>query len=279
MKKSAVKNKKRSALVRVYLFGALAALLLVFSLLAPFLAPNDPYATNADAIKLPPSAEYPFGTDFLGRCVCSRVFMGARTTIFASLALVAVSFVFGTALGLVSGYYGGALDSLIMRLTDMLLAFPQMVLAIAVAGILNGGLLGALIALGVTGWTLYARLARSHALRLKNESFVLAARLSGCGDLAILLRHILPNMLGSLLVSAAMQIGTTMIGVAGLSFLGLGVVPPHAEWGSMINEARAYVQLAPWTVLAPALCMVAAVMLFNYLGDSLRDLAEEGGWR
>lgn len=271
-------QKRRRALKRrALLFLILALLLMAVSLLAPYLAPNDPNATNSDALRAAPSAQYPFGTDKLGRCVLSRVLMGARTSIFSAVALVVASFLIGTALGVLCGYYGGVLDSLVMRLADILLAVPQMVLAIAVAGVLGGGLLNAMLALGVTSWTLYARLARSRTMALKAEPFLAAAKLSGCSDLRILARHILPNIVGPLVVNAATQLGTTMIGIAGLSFLGLGVVPPNAEWGSMINEARSYIQLAPWAALAPAGATVLTVMIFNYLGDAVRDLADGSG--
>lgn len=271
------KRSARALKTRVLVLLILALLLMAVSLLAPYLAPNDPNATNSAAMSAPPSAQYPFGTDKLGRCVLSRVLMGARTSIFSAVALVAASFLAGTALGVLCGYYGGVLDNLVMRLADILLAVPQMVLAIAVAGVLGGGLRNAMLALGVTSWTLYARLARSHTMALKAEPFIAAAKLSGCGDLHILVRHILPNIVGPLVVNAATQLGTTMIGIAGLSFLGLGVVPPNAEWGSMINEARSYIQLAPWAVLAPAGATVVTVMIFNYLGDAVRDLADGSG--
>jgi len=205
------------------------------------------------------------------------VLAGAPTSIFSSLALVFVSFAVGSALGILCGYYGGVLDSLVMRGADVLLAFPQMVLAIAVTGILGGSLLNAMFALGLTGWTLYARLARSHTLALKNEPFVAACRLSGCSDLRLLTRHIFPNIAGPLLVNATTQIGTTMIGLAGLSFLGLGVTPPQAEWGSMISEARGALQLAPWAALAPSAAMIVTVMVFNELGDLARDWADRSG--
>ena len=151
-----------------------------------------------------------------------------------------------------------------------------MVLAIAVAGVLGGGLVNAMIALGITSWTLYARLARSSVLKLKKEPFLAAAKFSGSGSGRILFRHILPNIAGPLLLSAATQIGTMMIGIAGLSFLGVGVIPPQAEWGSMINEARAYMQLAPWAVMAPAAAVVITIIVFNCLGDAVRDLADVG---
>lgn len=265
---------KKSLQRKFWLFFGLAALLVVFALAAPYVTPNDPNATNAAIRGMGPMPGYPLGTDLYGRCVLSRIMIGARTSIFSAVILVVISFVLGTLLGLLSGWFGGIVDTVIMRICDLLLAFPQMVLAIAVAGVLGGSLVNAMIALGITGWTLYARLARAHTLAIKKEPFVIAARLNGCSSLQILVRHILPNIVGPLVVNAATQLGTNMIGIAGLSFLGLGVVPPHAEWGSMINESRAYLQLAPWSVLAPAAAVILTVMVFNYLGDSVRDLMD-----
>ena len=259
---------------RLTVFLILAGLLVVFSLFAPMLTPNDPDATSALDMNRAPCAEYPFGTDRYGRCICSRVMMGARTSIFSAVTLVAVTFLFGTVLGMLAGWYGGAADTLIMRLADVLLAFPQMVLAIAVAGILGGGMFNAMLAMGITGWTLYARLARAQVLALKEEAYVNAARLSGCSDASIMFRTLLPNMLGPLVVNASTQIGSMMIGIAGLSFLGIGVQEPQAEWGSMINLSRAYIQLAPWAVLAPAFATIVTVMIFNYLGDCVRDVLD-----
>ena len=266
-----LQNRSRSVRLRTTVFLILAGLLVLLAIFAPALAPNDPNATSAADMNAAPSARFPFGTDRYGRCVCSRVLVGARTSIFSAVALVLITFVVGTLLGMLAGWYGGAVDALVMRLADVLLAFPQMVLAIAVAGLLGGGMGNAMLALGVTGWTLYARLARSQTLALKNEPYVSAARLSGCGAFSILFKTLLPGMLGPLTVSAATQLGTTMIGIAGLSFLGIGVTEPHAEWGSMISSSRAYLQLAPWAVLAPAAATVVTVMVFNLLGDAVRD--------
>lgn len=259
---------------RMYLMLGIAALLCIFAILAPYFTPNDPNMPHAEYMNAAPSKEFPLGADRYGRCVLSRIMIGARTSIFAAVALVLVTFVFGSILGMLSGYYGGILDTVIMRIADIFLAFPQMVLAIAVAGVLGGSLLNAMIALGISGWTQYARLARTHTMALKNEPFIIAAKMNGSSGLQIMLRHILPNMIGPLTVNAATQIGTNMIGIAGLSFLGLGVVPPKAEWGSMINESRAYLQLAPWSVLFPAIAVIVTVMVFNYLGDAVRDYSD-----
>ena len=227
-----------SILRRAIVFLILAGILVVISLLAPYICPNDPYATSSADMNRAPCAQFPLGTDRYGRCVCSRVLMGARTSIFSAVALVGITFLAGSVLGLLAGWYGGVADTLIMRLADVMLAFPQMVLAIAVAGILGGGMLNAMLAMGISGWTLYARLARAQALSLKEEPYVHAARLSGCSGWTIMTKTLLPNMLGPLLVTAATQIGVMMIGIAGLSFLGIGVIEPQAEWGIIINTSR-----------------------------------------
>ena len=268
-----IKARKR-AKIRLIVFLILAGLLVLFGIFAPLLTPNDPDATSSANMNKAPSAEFPLGTDRYGRCICSRVMMGARTSIFSAVALVGITFIFGTALGILAGYCGGFADTIVMRLADVLLAFPQMVLAIAVAGILGGGMFNAMLALGITGWTGYARLARAKVLSLKEEAYVNAARLSGCSAASIMSCTLLPNMLGPLVVNASTQIGSMMIGIAGLSFLGIGVMEPQAEWGSMISGMRAYIQLAPWAVLAPAFATILTVMIFNYLGDCVRDVLD-----
>lgn len=268
-------NSKREVLKHRFILLLIAAgILLVISLIAPFIVPNDPYGNDSSAIRSAPSHQYIMGTDSLGRCVYSRVLMGARTSICATLILVLVTFAFGTFVGLLCGYYGGVIDNIFMRLIDILLSIPQMVLAISVAGILGGSMINAMIALGFTSWILYARLAKSQTISIKQEEYIHAARLGGHSGIRIMLVHILPNIAGPLLVNATIQIGTMLVGFAGLSFLGLGVQVPQAEWGSMISESRAYIQLAPWAVLAPGGAVVLTTLLFNYLGDTARDLLE-----
>ena len=266
-----VKSRRKNAKQKLIVFLILAGLLVIVGILAPLLTPNDPNATSAADMNQAPSEKFPLGTDRYGRCVLSRVMMGARTSIFSAVALVVITFLVGTLLGMAAGWFGGAVDTAIMRLADVLLAFPQMVLAIAVAGILGGGMGNAMLAMGITGWTLYARLARAQVLAMKEEAYVSTARLSGCSALCILFKTLLPNMLGPMIVNASIQIGTMMVGIAGLSFLGIGVQEPQAEWGSMINASRAYIQLAPWAVLGPAVATIITVMVFNYLGDCVRD--------
>ncbi|MCR4673694.1 MAG: ABC transporter permease [Lachnospiraceae bacterium] len=266
-------NKEKLKLKIIYV-ATIAAMIVVLTLFAGFFAPNDPYATSAEGIRMAPSFSYPFGTDNLGRCVFSRVLYGGRTTIGMTFLLVAIAFVIGTFVGMICGYFGGWLDRFLMRIADVTLAFPQMVIAIAVAGILGGGLWGVLLALGITMWVSFARLARSHTYSLKSQPYISAAILSGKSDFYILTKHILPNILAPLLTNALTQIGVTMIGISGLSFLGIGVQAPMAEWGQMIAEARAYIQIAPWAVLFPALAIAITIIVFNYLGDLIMDYRE-----
>lgn len=270
------KQKKNAAKSRMILALLAASVVVLFAVAAPHLAPHLPNETHADAIRVAPCHEYPFGTDSLGRCVYSRVLAGAAFSIFPALFLVAISFGIGIVLGMLCGYYGGGIDAVVMRIADIFLAFPQMVLAIAVAGILGGGLGNALLALGITSWTLYARMARSEVLKRKELPYIAAARFSGCGNGRILWKYLFPEVFETLIVTAATQVGTAMMELAALSFLGIGVQAPQAEWGSMINEARGYLQLAPWAGLAPAAAMVVTVLVFQCLGEAVRAYHSRG---
>ena len=182
--------------------------------------------------------------------------------------------VIGTAIGMVCGYYGGILDSVVMRIADIFLAFPGMVFAIAVAGVTGGGILNAIIALACISWPKFARLSRSQVIMMKNMDYIAAARLAGSSTGAIMIRHILPNIIGSVLITAVLDIGTMIMELAGLSFLGLGATPPVAEWGSMMNNGRSMIQTAPWVILAPGAAIFITVVLFNLLGDTVRDVLD-----
>lgn len=271
-KLSKAQLKKLKMKRKAVIWGVIVTLVLVMSFLAPYFLPQDPLETNALMMRKAPSFQHPFGTDNLGRDVLSRLLAGARTSIFATIMLVIFSFIVGTSVGVVCGYYGGILDDLVMRFTDILLSVPQLVLAIAVAGMLGGSLMNTMIAIGITSWTSYARLARSHAMRIRQLPFINACRLTGTSDAAIIMSHVVPNLVGPMLVNATLEIGSTMLNIAGLSFLGLGVAPPTPEWGAMVSESRSYLQLAPWAVFAPALAILVTVMLFNYFGESVCDL-------
>lgn len=265
------KVKKNSTEVRLIFFLVLVMILLLITLFADKLVPYDPYAQDLGQAMLPPSALHWMGTDQYGRDMFSRVVIGAQTSIFSTLALVSVISVFGTIVGTLCGYYGGLLDSVVMRISDVCLAFPGLVFALAIAALLGGGVSNAVIALAVISWPKYARVARSQTLALKSSSFVSAARLSGCSSMQMILRHILPNSLGPILVTAMLDIGTMMMELAGLSFLGLGAQPPTAEWGNMMSGGRSMLQTYPWLVLSPGFAIFLTVVIFNLLGDTVRD--------
>ena len=252
----------------------LSALILITSLFSAQLAPYDPYATDPQLILKAPSAEHLLGTDNYGRDILSRILAGGKTSIFSALFIILAAGSLGSMIGLLSGYYRGRIDTVLMRFTDVFQAFPDIVLAIAVAGVLGGGLFNAVLALIVTTWTQYARIARSAAVTVKEETYIQAAQLSGCSDARILFGHILPNIAGPLIVTAVLHVSTMMMGLAGLSYLGIGVQIPAAEWGAMISEGQKYLQQAPWAALAPSAVMVAVMMVFNMFGDQLRDLLD-----
>ena len=256
---------------RLCIFLGLVILLMLVALFSEQLAPYDPYAQNLDEAMQPPSARHIMGTDRHGRDMFSRVLAGGKTSIYATLALVAAISVFGTVVGTLCGYYGGKVDSIVMRISDVCLAFPGLVFAMAVAALLGGGIGNAVLALAVISWPKYSRVARSQTLALKSSPFIHAARLSGNSSTRIILWHILPNILGPILVTAMLDIGTMMMELAGLSFLGLGAKPPMAEWGNMMSSGRSMLQMYPWIVLSPGIGIFLSVVLFNLLGDTVRD--------
>lgn len=253
------------------IFSILVAALLICSIIAPLLCPYDPYAQDLSKSLQPPSAEHWLGTDRYGRDLLSRVIIGSQTSIYSTLILVAFMTVVGTVLGILAGLYGGILDTIIMRISDIFLAFPGLVFALAVAGALGGGVQNAIIALAAVGWPKFARLARSQTLAQKKQQYMDAARLSGNGTFKIIIWHLLPNIIGPIIVTAVLDIGTSMMEIAGLSYLGLGAMPPVAEWGSMMSGAREFIQTAPWAAFAPGIAIFISVVIFNMFGDTVRD--------
>ena len=239
-----------------------------------YIVPYDPYAQDLSNALQPPSGSHLLGTDRYGRDLFSRIIIGAQTTIFSALALVAGITIVGTVIGVICGYVGGWIDSLIMRISDIFLAFPEMVFAIAIAGVLNGGIWSAAIAVGLIAWPRYARVARSQVLAMKNHQYMNAAKLMGTRWYKVILKHIMPNILGPIVVTAALDVGAMIMNLAGLSYLGLGVVPPTPEWGSMMSEGRSMLQTSPWIVLAPGLAIFITVIIFNLLGDTVRDILD-----
>ena len=269
-----MKLNKSRVKTRLAVFGALALLLIVCSFFSAYLTPYDPYLQNLDIAKQPPTRAHPLGTDRYGRDMLSRVIAGSRASIFSTLLLVAVITGLGTAVGVTCGWVGGLTDSVLMRISDVFLAFPGLVFALAVAGSLGGGLQNAIIALAAISWPKYARIARSQTLSQKESQWMKAVRLSGSGTGKIIWGHILPNILGPILVTSMLDMGTMMMELAALSFLGLGAKPPIPEWGSMMSDTRSLMTTSPWITFSPGIAIFLSVMIFNLLGDTLRDYAD-----
>ena len=268
------KIRKNTVKTRLIIFGTLAVLLLLVSLFSEYLTPYDPYLQDLSNAKAMPSAAHLLGTDRYGRDMLSRVIIGSRTSIYSTLLLVAIVTAIGTVVGVFCGWHGEWIDTVLMRISDMFLAFPGLVFALAVAGVLGGGLQNAIIALAAISWPKYARIARSQTLSQKEMPYIRAAVLSGCSTPVLLARHVLPNIVGPILVTSMLDIGTMMMELAGLSFLGLGAKPPAAEWGSMMSDTRSLLTTVPWVTLAPGFAIFISVMVFNLLGDTIRDYAD-----
>ena len=257
------------------IFAVLAILIVLTAVFAPQLSGgvSPTKGSLAEAIQAP-GAEHPFGTDKMGRDIFVRVLYGARTSLASTFILVAVIFVIGTVLGILAGYFGGWVDAVIMRIADMMIAFPGLVLAIAVAGILGASMKNAIIAIAVVSWPKYARLARSLVMKIRHTDFVAAATVTGSKTPYMLWKYMLPNTITTLVITAATDIGGMMMELAALSFLGFGAQPPTPEWGQMLNEGRSFIQTAPRMTLYPGLAIFITVVVFNMLGDSLRDILD-----
>lgn len=261
-------RRSRSGMVGLWL----VSFLVVMAVAAPILAPYDPATDRNLRERLnPPSLQHPMGTDELGRDILNRVWHGAAISLRVGLLAVGVGLVTGTILGLLAGYLGRWIDTLIGWLSDILLAFPSMLLAIVIVASMGPGIFNAIIAIGVVQIPVYTRLARSMVLSLREQEFVAASRAVGAGHVRTLFRHILPNGLTPIIVQATLSIGTAILDAAALGFLGLGAQPPQPEWGLMIARGFAYFAVAPWISLFPGLAIVLAVVAFNLLGDGLRD--------
>lgn len=277
MNKSAARKPKRRKnylKMRFIIFASLALLLVVGSYFSESLCQYDPYEQNLSIAKASPSLAHPFGTDRYGRDMLSRVIVGSRTSIYSTLLLVLGITVIGTIVGIICAWNGKKLDVILMRISDIFLAFPGLVFALAVAAVMGGGVQNAIIALGAISWPKYARIARSQTLTQKESLYMRAAVLSGSSTVKLIFKHILPNIIGPILVTAMLDIGTMMMELAGLSFLGLGAKPPVAEWGSMMSDTRNLLTTHPWVTFAPGLAIFVSVMVFNLLGDTVRDLLD-----
>jgi len=252
----------------------LALVIIGIAVFAPYIAPKDPLdAVMSDSLQSP-SSTYTWGTDKLGRDVLSRVIYGTRSSLSMTFALVVTIFVIGTALGILAGYFGGAVDAVIMRIADMMMSFPGLVLAIAIAGLLGPNMVNAVIAISAVSWPKYARLARSFVLQINSNLYVEAATVAGTRTGGMVFRYIIPNMITGMIVTATTDIGSMMLELAGLSFLGFGAQAPTPEWGLMLNEGRTYLSSAPWLMIYPGIAIVIVVIVFNLFGDSFRDILD-----
>jgi peptide/nickel transport system permease protein len=257
---------------KIALLSALAIVALVAAaLLAPAISPYDPIRINLDQLRLPPSWEHWMGTDNKGRDILSRVIFGARVSLLVGVLAAAVSMFIGVIIGVVGGYIGGKVDAALTALTDMVMAFPSLLLAIGITVVLPPGLTTVMLALSLVGWASFARLARGLVLSLKEQQFVEAARATGCTTGRVLFRHLLPNCLPLMIIAGSLKVGSFILAESALSFLGLGAQPPTPTWGAMVSLSRNYILSAPWTVVFPGIAIAVTVLSFNILGDSLRD--------
>lgn len=252
----------------------LIALFALGALLAPLIAPYDPLAQDLASRLEPPTGAHWLGTDQLGRDILSRLLYGSRISLLIGVVVVGLGGIFGSFVGLIAGYAGGLVDEGLMRLTEVFLAFPPLILAMAIAGALGPSLTNAIIAIAAVTWAVYARLARGQVLSLRRREYVEAAQSIGASRTRILLRHLLPNAIAPLLIQASFDMGSAIISAAGLSFIGFGAQPPTPEWGVMISEGRNFISTQPWLSLFPGLSILFAVGAFNLLGDGLRDILD-----
>ena len=247
------------------------AIIAIVTAIAPQILPYDPYAQDLSASFLPPSVEHWFGTDQQGRDIFCRILIGSQISLTVGLLSVAISLTVGVALGAIAGYKGGVVDTVIMRFMDMMLAIPSILLAIAFMAALGRGIDKAIIAIGFVSIPEYARIVRSQVLAVKQADYVAAARVIGDSDALIIFRHVLPNVMPSIIVRATLGISAAILDAAALGFLGLGVQPPAAEWGDMLGRGRNYIFAAPHTMIFPGLAITVTVLAFNLLGDGIRD--------
>lgn len=260
-------RRSKIALVSI----GILAFLFAIAILAPLIAPYDPTEMHLQYKLVPPCEKFPLGTDHLGRDLLSRILYGARVSLFASLFVVAITIVVGVPVGLIAGYYGGMFDEIVMRIVDIILSFPGIILALLLAYVAGRGVLSASLALAFVGWCIDARIVRGVVLAEKEKDYVIAAKVLGKKDLSIAFFEILPNCLYPVIIDAVMRMGTTIIALAGLSFIGVGVQPPNPDWGVIIADGRPYVFEQPWVSIFPGILIVITVLAYNMIGDRLRD--------
>jgi len=249
--------------------------LLILSLFGPYLIPHSPLEINLNRRFEGPNKIYPLGTDHLGRCVLSRLIEGTRRSLGSALLTQTIALFLGVSIGLLSGYRGGGIDFLLMRLVDLTLAFPSLILSLALIGLLGPGLQNAMFAFALVHWAFYARLVRGLVLEIKGKQFIEAARSVGVGPFRMITHHYLPNILSPLLILTSLDTGRAIFALSGLSFLGLGAQPPIPEWGAMLNEGRLYLSTAPHLMLFPGLAIFIAVMGFYLLGEGMVEYKKD----
>lgn len=260
-------RKNKMAIIGMVILG----LLILVAIFAQVLAPYDPYKPDYANVKQPPSATNILGTDELGRDVLSRLIFGTRISLMVGLVVVSIAMTIGVPLGAIAGYFGGFADTFVMRLVDVLVTFPFMVLALGMVAVAGPGLINLMIVLGCVSWVWYTRLVRGMVLSLREKEFVEAARALGVPDSRIIIRHILPNVLGVVVVQASFGAAEAMLDAAALSYLGMGVQPPTAEWGAMLSKAKDFMRILPVMSIAPGIAIIITVLAINFIGDAIRD--------
>ncbi|XFO65604.1 Nickel transport system permease protein NikC [Sporomusa silvacetica DSM 10669] len=264
-----------------YSLVAISLIVIVFNILlaifAPVIVPHDPNDVSLERKLMPSNSDYLLGTDHLGRCVMSRLIYGARVSLGAAFAVMSVTLSVSAVVGAVAGYIGGRLDAIIMRICDIFLAFPNLILALALVGVMGPGLPNVVLALALSQWAWYARMIRGMVLSLKERNYVLAAKVAGTRQATIIVKHILPNIFPQIAVLATLDVGWVILNIAGMSFLGLGIQPPTPEWGAMINDGRQFLRGYPSLMAYPGFMILSVVMSFNLLGDALRDMVDSKG--
>jgi peptide/nickel transport system permease protein len=269
-----MKIKIKNNSMGLFLSAGFLALLIISAIFAGNIAPHNPEKANLELRLKEPCKDYLLGTDHMGRCILSRIIFGSRVSLTVGLLVVSSSLCLGLTIGTLSGYHGGWLDEVIMRVVDAFLAFPSLLLALGIAGLFGAGFFNLVIALIVVDWASYARLARASVMAVKEQEYIKASKGLGAGDLHVIVRHVIPNVISPLIVMATIGMGYVILAAAGLSFLGFGVQPPTPEWGSMLSEGKIYIRSAPYIMISPGFAIMFTVLAFDYLGDELRDMLD-----